>query len=466
MTFNFLKPNSLAFRLFAASALWALIALPIAGLLLQSLYRAGVEQGFDQNLEGQLTSLIAATIGDDPKRPTVNSNLSRDLFNVPLSGFYWQIQPVKDKSAPAFVSNSLLDKRLTPPSKQGIKPEDGLVRYADLVGPEEVLLRVAEQQFAFGEGDETIQYSYVVAIKRDDLDQSVSEFRTMLAITLGVLGLGLLGATIAQVLYGLRPLQEIEEGLSRIRSGKATLLEGELPDEIADLQVELNELLKANEDIIERARTHVGNLAHALKTPLSVITNEANEEKNPFGSKVQEQAQIMRDQINHHLDRARAVARSSALGSVTDIDEVSGALSRTLQKIYERDQVTIEVVGDKGLRFKGERQDLEEMLGNLLDNACKWADRNVELRVTAMETGRSRLRPQVEFCITDDGPGLTEEQTRQVLQRGQRLDETKPGSGLGLSIVGELAELYQGAFVLGKAKSGGVAATLRLPSAT
>ena len=282
----------------------------------------------------------------------------------------------------------------------------------------------------------------------------------MLIAALAVAGLGLVAATFFQVRFGLSPLRAIRERLAAIRSGEAEKLEGELPLEIKPLQQELNALIQSNREIVERARTHVGNLAHALKTPLSVISNEARTQSDALSTKVIEQAEIMRSQITHHLDRARVAARSNAIGEVTDVGSVLRALKRTLDRIYEERGLTLELDAAPGLKFQGERQDFEEMVGNLLDNACKWARSNV--RASAERDGSAG---QFIVTVDDDGPGLTQAACARIGKRGQRLDETKPGQVFGLSIVADLAHLYKGRFALEPSPQGGLRARLELPAA-
>jgi signal transduction histidine kinase len=247
-----------------------------------------------------------------------------------------------------------------------------------------------------------------------------------------------------------------------IRAGNAERLAGEFPEEIAPLARETNELIDANKEIVERARTHVGNLAHALKTPLSVMVNEAaNRPEDAFAAKVQEQAEIMRDQIARHLERARLAARLTVVGSITEVEPVVSALARTMEKIHHDRGIAIDVRADKDARFRGERPDLEEMIGNLVDNACKWAVSRVTIEVVRDAAPAQNLR----IVVDDDGRGLSPSERGQVAHRGRRLDETKPGSGLGLSIVVELAALYGGELNLSAAPLGGLRAELVLPSA-
>jgi signal transduction histidine kinase len=224
-------------------------------------------------------------------------------------------------------------------------------------------------------------------------------------------------------------------------------------------------LIDANREIVSRARTHVGNLAHALKTPISVMMNEATGTE-PLALKVREQTEIMRDQVARHLERARlAAARVATIGTVTDVQAVVMALARSMEKIHHDRGVAIDVDAPEGARFRGERQDLEEMIGNLVDNACKWAQSRVAIEVFPERPDPKDDRRVVRIVVDDDGPGLSPQQREQVARRGRRLDETKPGSGLGLSIVMELATLYGGGLTLGTAPIGGLRAELVVPGA-
>jgi signal transduction histidine kinase len=454
-----MRLNSLAFRLFAAAAAWTLIVLPATAILLASLYRQAVERNFDARLNVYLTSLVASTTQGGSVKPSEITNLGEPVFGIPFSGWYWQIKPLNGAARPDFVSDSLLDQQLKLPSQSGVLPDASLTRRAYGPGPEQQRLRIVEREIRPA-GPQSAPYSYAVAGDATEIERDVAAFTTMLIAALGVLGLGLVAATYFQVRFGLSPLRAIRQNLTAIRSGEAERLEGELPDEIRPLQQELNALIQSNHDIVDRARTHVGNLAHALKTPLSVISNEARTHEGPLAAKVIEQAGIMRTQITHHLDRARVAARSSVIGDATEVDAVLRALKRTVDRIYEERGFDIEVSCIKELKFQGERQDLEEMVGNLLDNACKWARSQVSVDVQRKE-GAARFI----VVVDDDGPGLTEAQRAKAVKRGQRLDETKPGSGLGLSIVADLAHLYKGRFELEPSPEGGLRARLELPAA-
>jgi signal transduction histidine kinase len=311
---------------------------------------------------------------------------------------------------------------------------------------------------------------FVVGVAGDaaEIDEELRGFDEALLVTFSVLAVVLLLTTMFQVRFGLAPLKRISEGLAAIRSGTAERLQGRFPEEIAPLARETNALIDANRDIVQRARTHVGNLAHALKTPLSVMMNEAAaRSEDPLAAKVREQIGIMRDQVSRHLERARLAARLTTVGTVTEVSPVVTALARTMEKIHHDRGVAIDVEAPVDARFLGERQDLEEMVGNLVDNACKWARSRVTVEVLRERIKAANGASTVRLVIDDDGPGLTasEREEVQMAPRGRRLDETKPGSGLGLSIVLELAHLYGGDLALGTAPIGGLRAELVLPAA-
>lgn len=451
--------NSLAFRLFASAAAWTLVVLPVTAILLVSLYREAVERNFDARLNVYLTSLVASTTEGSGAKPKEPANLGEPIFTIPLSGWYWQIKPLDGAARPVFVSDSLLDQQLKLPSQNAVPPDTSLTRRAYADGPEQQRLRVVEREIRPA-GLNSTPYSYAVAGDAAEIDRDLAGFTTMLIAALAVLGLGLLVATFFQVRFGLQPLRAVRQDLAQIRSGEAEKLEGELPVEIRPLQQELNALIQSNREIVDRARTHVGNLAHALKTPLSVISNEARTHQGPLSDKVVEQAEIMRTQIAHHLDRARVAARSSVIGDITEVAGVLQALKRTLDRIYEERGLDLEVSCGDELRFQGEKQDFEEMIGNLLDNACKWARSRVKAEARRLDGAASFM-----VVVDDDGPGLTGDERAKIGKRGQRLDESKPGSGLGLSIVADLAHLYKGRLELEPSPEGGLRARLELPAA-
>jgi signal transduction histidine kinase len=453
-----IRRNSLSRRLFLSSAVWTLLVLPIAGIVLVSLYRGAVERSFDARLNQYLEYLIAISSPEQGIDIVEPASLGEPLFGVPGSGWYWEI---RSQGGPplSFKSASLVSEALTLPSQVGVAPDETEIRKAYIPGPEKQPMRVLEREITISLRDQQRRYIYAVAGDALEIDAVVDEFTAMLTTSFCILGLGLLLATFFQVRYGLRPVHDISEKLAAIRSGKASRLEGEMPEEIEPLQAELNALIQSNQAIIERARTHVGNLAHALKTPLSVITNEARGQEDEFAEKVAGQAELMREYITHHLTRAQIAARISIVGGVTDVNETLNSLTHALSRIYSERNITFSVDCPGDAKFRGEKQDLQEMVGNLLDNACKWAKSKVTISV---EAGSAK---HLTVHVDDDGPGLPPSELEAVIKRGKRLDETKPGSGLGLSIVADLSEMYYGSFVLQPAPTGGVRAKLVLPAA-
>jgi signal transduction histidine kinase len=398
--------------------------------------------------------------GGDPIAP---KNRYEPLFEDPRSGWYWQIKPLAEGTGTLLRSVSLGETPIELPIKKDVKPDADGARWMNSTGPAGEGIRMVEVIDGPDPHGKGPRYSVIVAGPIDWLDTRLANFLTRLAIALVLTGVGLVTVTLFQVRFGLLPLRRIEQGLSAIRSGRAEKLEGDLPAEIEPLQEELNALLASNQEIIDRARTQVGNLAHALKTPLAVITNEAREDKTPLGKKVAEQAEIMRDQVNHYLDRARVAAGVGVIGRATPVLPVLEPLARALERIHRDRNIAITYTCPPDVRFAGERQDLEEILGNICDNACKWAKARVNVEVAAATT--RRLPGRLAIRIDDDGPGLSETQRASIGKRGVRLDETKPGSGLGLSIVLDLVQSYRGRLELARSPEGGLRVELSLPSA-
>jgi signal transduction histidine kinase len=453
-----LAGQSIAVRLAASAVFWSLVILLIAGLILSALYRDTTERAFDQRLlvyaNDLASDLVAPSPGDPEQREL---GIGDPRFEIPLSGWYWQVG--RPGAAPADMrsSKSLLGGQLPQIGTEIENRRFGEIRRGYAPGPDDRMLRLIERDIDLGEDG---RFIVRVVGPADEIDQDVRRFVFALTVTFALLGLALGSTTLLQIRFGLAPLAKLRSAVAEIRRGEAERIPGEYPRDIALLSQELNLLLDTNREILDRARTQVGNLAHALKTPLSVIVNEADSGPGEVAAKVREQAAVMRDQVNYYLDRARAAALAGTLGAITEVDPVIAALVRTFAKIYEDKKLAIEVTIPPGARFRGERQDLEEMAGNLIDNACKWAARRVEIRVEVLrQDGRARIQVAVE----DDGPGLPEGASAEMLKRGRRLDETKPGSGLGLSIVADLAGLYHGSLRIEEASLGGLRGILELP---
>jgi signal transduction histidine kinase len=458
-----MRSNSLAFRLTASAAIISIILFVAAGVLLADLFRSAVERNFDERLRAVLDGLLSnVDVATDGGALAMQSALADTRFALPLSGWYWQVTPLAEDGGGRLVSASLLDQRLTPSADElDDRDGEGMARFymKDAKGTQ---LRGIEQRYSFPGSDR--QYSIIVAGNFDELKGEIWAYTNALVLVLAILGLGFLGSVIVQVRYGLRPLKALRAELNAIREGLSDKLVGQYPEEVEPIARELNLMIQANAEIVERARTQVGNLAHALKTPLSVLTNEANNSGGPLSDKIKEQAQVMRDQVSLYLDRARRAARAQALGSATGVKSVVDAIARTLERIHHDKMIKVSADVPESLRFRGEQQDLEEMVGNLLDNAFKWATRQIAVRARILKEPGADGRPWLEIAVEDDGPGLPSDRRAEALKRGRRLDETKPGSGLGLSIVSETASMYNGRIDLDGATIGGLRTVLTLPA--
>jgi signal transduction histidine kinase len=458
-----MRLNSLALRLFFSATTWTVLILAVTGVVLSLIYGASVERAFDRRLAVYLRALVADVATPEENAGKFPQSLGEPMFDLPLSGWYWQVTRLDAPTPDVRSSRSLWDGALPHLADLGPSSSPGGARHGYAQSPDGQRLRILERTIDLGE-----EGRFLVAVAGDaaEIDEEIRSFDAALLVTFGVLGLVLLLITTFQVRFGLAPLKRISEGLAAIRSGRAERLEGAFPVEIAPLARETNALLDANRDIVSRARTQVGNLAHALKTPISVMLNEASAHgADPLADKVREQTEIMRDQVTRHLERARLAARVVMIGTVTEVLPVVTALARTMEKIHHDRGIAIALDASDGARFRGEQQDLEEMVGNLVDNACKWAQGRVAVEVLTQKTDLADDRRVVRIVVDDDGPGLSPQQREQVARRGRRLDETKPGSGLGLSIVLELASLYGGGLSLGTAPIGGLRAELLLPGA-
>lgn len=456
-------PRSLAGRLFLSAIVLSIFVLLVAGAILSAINRRSVEAAFDARLKLYLKVLVADVASLTDGGTVEPGNLGEPQFQIPLSGWYWQIVRIdreSDSAAILRVSRSLFSQRLPALSDSittGTRSDfrDG---YRD--GPEGKRIRIVEQEIDLGEQN---RFVISVAGNAEEIEDERQRFEFALLVILSILALALAASSFVQVRYGLRPLRQLSESLSAVRSGEKEQIEGQFPEEVAPLARQLNQVLEVNREIVNRARAQVGNLAHALKTPLSVMMNEAGGQSGALAEKVREQSAIMRDQVQYYLDRARAATRAAKIGSVTEIEPVLSAFVRAFEKIYRERQIHFEVAIETPLRFRGEKQDLEEMIGNLVDNAGKWATSQVKISVNGL-MGQDPAMHRLEILVEDDGPGLPEAAKIEAIKRGRRLDETKPGSGLGLSIVLELAALYGGGFALEDSAMGGLCARLTLPA--
>jgi signal transduction histidine kinase len=446
--------SSLSLRVAVIAAGGSALALLVAGAVFIFQFTNAVERNFDARLETLLLTLITATNGRGEVDESIVEGSSGGAFSRPLSGWYWQTRDAATGETIDW-SESLSFDILPIPD---LPTEQNPARILTIQASGGRELRALEQLVSLGE-DRT--YALLVAGDTQPMREDIRAFRNSVIRWLGGLAVLLAVGTVVILRWGLRPLRRVREDLNRIREGDMAHLEGFYPSEIEPLVHDLNALIDSNREIVDRARTHVGNLAHALKTPLAVLQNEVAGAGGPLAAKVGEQIAIMREQVEHHLNRARMAAQANVIGAVTPVAPVIAGLTRVMRKVHQERALDIQVAVAPEVRFRGEKHDLEEMMGNLFDNACKWAASQVRVSAARQESGR---RAFLVIRFDDDGPGLPAEKWEAALSRGSRLDESKPGSGLGLSIVVELARIYGGGLKLEKSELGGFSASLTLPA--
>ncbi len=446
---QFQSTGSLTRRMILTAAAWITILLIGGGAALDRVLVNSVEQNFDNQLEYVLTAMIAsAEIGPDGEI-RMNRPLGDQRFLEPNSGLYWQIT---GKGAMPFPSRSLWDRALRAPGNHN----DQAVHFRNSNEFADEPLRIAERAIKLPDSD--IAWTFMVAQSRDSLDQQIIELRSVLVTSFLLLGLGLIILAALQTFYGLWPLRAVRKAIAQMRSGRESRVTDALPDEVMPMVNELNALLDHNEKQAEESRRHAGNLAHALKTPLTVIMNSATAQSPDLAETIIREATTMRRQVDHHLARARAVGRRGHSHSRAQIWDSLESVERAVSRLYSH--VRLDMAGDKEIAARVERQDLDEMLGNLIENAAKYGGGSVF--VTVEDAGDF-----VEMLIEDDGKGIPEAERERLFDRGARLDTGKPGTGLGLAIVRDVVEIYGGTVRLEESEDlGGLLVRLRLPKAT
>jgi signal transduction histidine kinase len=430
------------------AALWVAVLLVGGGLALDRVLNTAITRNFDNQIEYVLTAMIAsAEIGPDGE-VRFNRPLGDQRFLEPYSGLYWQVSGLRHEP---FRSRSLWDRALA--VKPNADPDIHVYDSKEFPGD---ALRVLERNVRLP-GAPTM-WRFQVAQTRSGLDEQIGVLRRTLVRSFLLLGLGLMIMSAIQATYGLWPLRHLRREIARVRTGKASRVRARLPTEVAPMVEELNDLLAHNENQAEEARRHAGNLAHALKTPLTVIMNEATAQSDDLTATVVREATTMRRQVDHHLARARAVGRRGSAQSRAEVWPSLQAVERAVSRLYP--DVTIDLDGIKDASVHVERQDLDEMLGNLIENAAKYGGGRVFVTV-------ARDGGFVEFMVEDDGCGIPEAERMAIFERGARLDTGKPGTGLGLAIVRDVAEIYGGTVSLEESEDlGGLLARLKLPAAT
>jgi len=439
--------GSLTRRMIGIAALWIVVLLVGGGIALDRLLASAITRTFDAQLEYVMQAMIASSEIDPAGAVRFNRPLGDQRFLEPNSGLYWQV------SAPGvepFPSRSLWDRQLKVPAH--IDTES--IHAYDSREFRDDTLRVIEHNVTLP-GSKAL-WRFQVAQSRSGLDQQITVLRKTIIRSFAVLGLGLILMAALQATFGLWPLRRVRRSIAQVRTGEIARVDDRLPIEIAPMVEELNDLLAHNERQAEEARRHAGNLAHALKTPLTVIMNEATAQSQDLVATVIREATTMRRQVDHHLARARAVGRRGSAQSRAEVWPALKAVERAVSRLYRH--VTIDLAGDKEAVAHVEHQDLEEMLGNLIENAAKYGQGRVFVTVL-------REAGFVEVMVEDDGPGIPEAERNLLFERGARLDTGKPGTGLGLAIVRDVVEIYEGMILLEESEDlGGLMARLRLPA--
>jgi len=455
---------SLARRIAIAATIWGVLVLIGGAVALSAVYRAQTLALVEQDLQETLITLSRELIREDSILPdgrvtdTERTYFPSDArFQTQYSGQYWAVVAISPDQTMVgdFRSKSLWDEDVpvTPDLISRAVTAPGVTQYGNYDGPADQRSRVAVLAIVIE--NRPTPLILVAAADRTPNDVAATRFRNLLLGTMIALFGGVFAAMLLGIRYSLDPLVRLQADVARVREGETQKLDGDYPSEVRPLTEELNKLIEHNREVVERARTHVGNLAHALKTPLAVLKNEASGQSQ-LDNVVRRQADAMQTNVEHYLKRARMAARAETIGARTDVRPVIDGLARLLNRLFDARGIEVTVEGAASALFRGEQQDFEEMAGNLMENACKWAASEVRVRISDQAQG-------LVVTVEDDGAGLTEAERQAALKRGVRLDETTPGTGLGLSIVKELAELHKGELQLGVAELGGLSATLRFP---
>lgn len=450
-------PNSLASRLLAMTALWLLIALFVTGLLLSTLFRQNAEQNFDDLLLAHAYNLMGAIELDASGKLIGEPKLGDPRFSVPQSGWSWAVLDARSPKTPLLHSLSLTGEDLKIPTELNEPFDEQFRRTYQFSSHGLPTVQRLEAQLFVGDSDRLFQV--LIAANRSGFETDISAFNRQMFLFFALFGVGTIAAMYFAIRIGLRPLNAAKSALGHVREGRSETVAGYYPKEVSPLVSEINGLIETNKSIIERARTQVGNLAHGLKTPLAVIANESRSKKGPAYRTIEKQSELMRTQIQTYLNRARIAAQKDVVLARTDVVPVVKRLTRVMRKLFPETDFQLHEEGS--YTFAGEEQDFEELLGNLLENASRYARSKVTISIG--QNANRNLRPMFKLVVDDDGPGVSLEEREQIVKRGVRLDEKLPGSGLGLSIVNDIIGEYDGVFELAENSKGGLSAVVILP---
>lgn len=446
--------RSLSARLFFIALVWVALLLIGASIIFSQLFSDYLTGALDDRLEQYGQALIGAAQIDDAGQISFDRPLGQQRFVVPYSGFYWQVGSAEQ--AP-LRSRSLWDQVLEV-NYTGAQPD---VSLSVRPGPDGQILRVLERD-VFLPGAK-MPYRFVVTGNLDEVREELANFNSTLFWAMGLLGLGVIAVVALQITYGLRPLGRLRRAVMDIRSSKAERIPDDLPPEVMPLVGEMNALLDQNEKTVDRAKTQAGNLAHALKTPLSILTNEAQAGQASLAATVEKQVALMRRHIDYNLARARAATHYGRAHMTADVGNAAQAIVRVISKLHRGCTVHLQIDIAEGTRVHAGQQDLEEILGNLIENAAKFGAGEVLVVLKAHTDGAGR---HVDCLVEDNGPGIEAHEREEIFARGKRLDETIPGTGLGLSIVTDLLDVHGASIAMGTSPAlGGLQVRVRFKQA-
>ncbi|MBD9371538.1 histidine kinase [Rhizobium sp. ARZ01] len=458
--------RSLTFRVLLLASLWSMLALVVIALVISTLYRRSAESSFQDLLRAQLYNVINSVSTDEQFQLTGSPQLGDLRFSQPQTGWYWIVEPIGENFPSEPMSSTSLGYGSIPiPDTETIPFDTRYERYYTTEDTFGNTVEVVETEVVLDQDGRTARFR--VAGNRNVLEDDISAFSRNLYLALAGFGVGSLFLNAVAILIGLRPLDHVRKALEQIRAGQAERLGGIFPREIQPLVSEVNALIDSNRRIIERARMQVGNLAHSLKTPIAVLLNEARVLTVPHGELVRNQAEAMQSQVQSYLNRARIAAQRESVLARTEAASVLQRLARVMRRLNADIEFTLSIEPED-LMIAMEQQDIEEVIGNLLENAARYANTTVAIRAMLApeepDNGDTQRRRWIVLEVEDDGPGLEPDQIQEALKRGKRLDESKPGTGLGLSIVREITAEYQGNLTLSRGELGGLLAKLVLPA--
>ncbi|WP_440981616.1 ATP-binding protein [Shinella sumterensis] len=462
-----MKIRSLTARVLILATLWSALALVTIAVAISALYRQGVERGFNNLLRAQLYNVVNSVSVGEGESLTGSPALGDLRFSQPETGWYWLVEPLGSYQAAPLASASLGVSNLPTPDVSATPFDINYERFYEMTDEAGNRIRVVETEVVLDDQGRAARFRVTGNV--EVVEEEIAFFSSRLNLALGVVGIGSLILNGGAIVYGLRPVDRARRALERIRRGEAERLEGEFPSEIMPLATEINALIDSNRRIVERARMQVGNLAHSLKTPIAVLLNEARVLERSHGELVRNQAEAMQGQVQSYLNRARIAAQRESVLARTEALPVLERLVRVMRRLNADKQFPLHV-DPPGIMLAMEQQDIEETVGNLLENAARYARTTVSLRVfmapADLRGSDDARKSWVIVEVEDDGPGLEPDEIREAMKRGKRLDESKPGTGLGLSIVSEIASEYQGVFGLSRGEGGGLLARLVLPAVT